>query len=198
MDQELTRLLHIAATGDREAHEQLWRQVYQQLRALANRQMRGEKTELILQPTALVHEVFLRLVGPECASWDNRRHFFSAASTAMVRIRVDEARKRLATKRGGDLEKVRLDFDVEAPFTEPIEVLAIHEALETLRYKSDRAAKVVEYRVFMGFNVEETADLLDVSKRTVTLDWRMACAWLHRELVEKPEKEDSSDSGASD
>ncbi len=155
--------------------------VYQELRGLAARQMRGERTEHTLSPTALVGEAWLRLAGPSVA-WDNRAHFYGAAAQAMRRILVDHARARSAAKRDRNRE-VPLDDDLPmATVRDDAEILAVHDALARLAELDPRQASIVELRYFGGLTIPDTADALGISAATVKREWTVARAWLHREL----------------
>jgi RNA polymerase sigma factor (TIGR02999 family) len=175
--QEVTRLLAAARDGERQAFEQLYALVYGELRGMAEARLRRERGGHTLQPTALVNEVYLRL-DPHRDSWNNRKHFFGAASHAMRSILVDHARRRLAEKRGGGLERVTFaDLDVAAPETD-LDLVALDEALEELERDEPRLAGVVTMRVFAGMSIEETAQALELSSATVKRDWLFARAWL--------------------
>jgi RNA polymerase sigma factor (TIGR02999 family) len=178
----ITSLLARAQEGDRQATDELLPLVYEELRQLADRFLVSEKRGATLQPTALVHEAYLRLVGSDRASWENRAHFFGAAARAIRRILVDRARARRAARRGGD-RPLRLDTDT--PLAEPgpsLEVLALDEALAKLASIDAQKARVVELRFFGGLSVDETAATLGVSASTVDRDWAFARAWLHRAM----------------
>jgi len=178
----ITRLLVKAKGGDEPARRQLWSAIHDELRAMARRQMAEEGPGHTLQPTALVHEVYFRLFGANQGEWNDRRHFFGAAARAMRQIRVDDARKRGRLKRGGDRARERLG-DVQALFDhDPLETLAVSEALDKLEAEDPRQAEVVMMRYFAGLTEEETAGALGVSRRTVQNDWHLARVWLHREL----------------
>ncbi len=179
----VTQLLARAAGGDDGAISSLFDLLYRELRRLAVSAMRSERDEHTLQPTALVHEVFLRLAD-DAASIENRRHFFSIAATAMRRILVEHARARHAGKRGGHAPRVSLDdVAVAAPSAlDPVDLEALDAALTRLASFDGRQARVVELRYFAGLSVEETADVLESSPRTVKRDWHMARAWLRREM----------------
>ena len=181
---ELTRLLEAVGKGDSRAREQLWTRVYQELRALAQRQMAAEPAGRTLQPTALVHEAYVRLLGGESFDWANRRQFFAAAAKAMRRIRIDDARRRGRQKRGGaGAKRVELKDDLHLAFDhDPSEVLAIHDALSQLEQTAPRAAAVVEQRYYAGLAMPEVADVLGISIRTAEYDWHYARAWLSRAL----------------
>jgi RNA polymerase sigma factor (TIGR02999 family) len=178
----ITSLLARAQEGDRQATDELLPLVYEELRQLADRFLVSEKRGATLQPTALVHEAYLRLVGSDRASWENRAHFFGAAARAIRRILVDRARARRAARRGGD-RPLRLDTDT--PLAEPgpsLEVLVLDEALAKLASIDAQKARVVELRFFGGLSVDETAATLGVSASTVDRDWAFARAWLHRAM----------------
>ncbi|RME36216.1 MAG: RNA polymerase subunit sigma, partial [Planctomycetota bacterium] len=155
MRQPVTALLRAVGEGDGEAAEQLWRAVYQELRQIARRQMACEPPGHTLQPTALVHEVWVRLFGSECFSFQNRRHFFSAAAHAMRELRVESARKRKRQKRGGSAGRVPLEGNEPVFEDDAHEVLAVSEALEQLATIDKRKAEVVMLRYFAGLTVEE-------------------------------------------
>ena len=175
--QNVTRLLVAARDGERRALEQLYAVVYGELRGMAEAQLRRERGGHTLQPTALVNEVYLRL-DPARDSWQNRRHFFGAASQAMRRILVDHARRRLADKRGAGLERVTFaDLDVAAPQAD-VDLVALDGALEELQHDEPRLAEVVTMRVFAGMSIDETAQALELSPATVKRDWNFARAWL--------------------
>ena len=175
--QNVTRLLVAARDGERRALEQLYAVVYGELRGMAEAQLRRERGGHTLQPTALVNEVYLRL-DPARDSWQNRRHFFGAASQAMRRILVDHARRRLANKRGAGLERVTFaDLDVAAPQAD-VDLVALDGALEELQHNEPRLAEVVTMRVFAGMSIDETAQALELSPATVKRDWNFARAWL--------------------
>jgi RNA polymerase sigma-70 factor, ECF subfamily len=177
---DVTRLLLDLSNGRREATDQLLPLVYAELRELAARLLRHERADHTLQPTALVHEAYLRLVDQRVGTWENRAHFLGIAAQAMRRILVDHARRRSATKRRG--ARVTLD-DAVAPSTGPsVDLLEIDAALSRLAELDPRQAQVVELRFFGGLSVEETAAVLGVGSATVKRDWTVARAWLHREL----------------
>lgn len=155
--------------------------LYDELRALAAREMRREATGHTLQPTALVHEAYLRLVGGAPATWESRAHFLNLAAQVMRRILVEHARGRGRHKRGGDRLRVTLDEQFAAGDTQA-DLTDIDEALERLASLDARKAKVVELRFFAGLSVEETAKVLAVSEPTVKRDWQFAKAWIQREL----------------
>lgn len=179
---EVTRLLALWSSGDASALERLAPLVYEELRTLAGRLLRGERAGHTLQPTALVNEAFLRLAGGRTVDWKGRTHFFAVAARAMRRILVDHARTRLAGKRGGGATRISL---TETPLSVPapdVDVLALDEALERLAGLDPGQARVVELRFFAGLSVEETAEAIGASPATVKREWSSARAWLFREL----------------
>jgi RNA polymerase sigma factor (TIGR02999 family) len=178
---EVTRLLVAWRDGQPGALDRLIPLVYDELRRQARRQLRQERAGHTLQPTALVHEAFLRLVG-QSAQWQNRRHFFAVASQAMRRVLVDHARARDAAKRGDGATRVTLDDAAVEGRPAEVDVLALDEVLGRLEQLDPRQARVVELRYFGGLSAPEAAEALEVSLATVNRDWAMARAWLFREL----------------
>jgi RNA polymerase sigma factor (TIGR02999 family) len=181
---EITRALSDIERGDPRAAERLLPLVYDELRKLAGHRMARESPGSTLQATALVHEAYLRLVGPEGAGgWESRGHFFGAAAEAMRRILVDAARRKNRLKHGGDRARVDLDaVQVAAP--DPREdLVALDEALTRLAAEDPQAARLVELRHFAGLSVDEAAEALGISPRTADRVWAFARAWLHRELT---------------
>jgi RNA polymerase sigma factor (TIGR02999 family) len=178
--QEVTRLLEELGHDQSDAAERLVPILYAELRTLAGKHMRAERADHTLQPTALVHEAFLRLVDQRNSRWQNRAQFFAMAARIMRRILVDHARRQHAAKRGNG-KHVTLDEDIVA-HSPGVDVLALEEALERLRTLDERVFRVVELRFYAGLEVVETAALLGVSEPTVKRDWRFAKAWLTREL----------------
>ncbi len=184
MDQKaITATLDGVVRGDADAMERLIPVIYQELRRLAAGYLRGERPGHTLQPTALAHEAFLRLVGNPDAEWQGRRHFLGVAARTMRSILVDHARRRRAQKRGGGLAAVPLDTGLIVAGNRPVEFDDLDRALDDLARLSERQARVVELRYFGGLTVEEVADLLGVSPVTVKRDWTTARAWLYRELT---------------
>ncbi len=179
---DITQLLQAIGDGDAGAGAQLMPVVYDELRQLAHRQLRRERTDHTLNTTALVHEAYLKLVQQDAAGWRNRGHFFGIAVQAMRRILVDYARRRIADKRGGGLAPVSLDEATIKVEERAVELIALDEALTRLAGFDERAAKLVECRFFGGLSIDETADALGVSPATVKRDWAAARAWLYREL----------------
>jgi RNA polymerase sigma factor (TIGR02999 family) len=181
----VTRLLAEVEVGkppDSNRHQQLFEAVYPELRRFAANIMRGERVNHTLQPTALVHEAYMKLVDDARVPWENRVHFLAIAGRAMRQILVDHARKVSAAKRGGDRQRVTLESMLEDAGAEPLEVLAVHDALERFAAMDERAARVVELKMFAGLTMPEIAQALGVSERTVHGDWSMAKMWLSREL----------------
>ncbi len=184
---DITRLLKAWGRGDKEALDQLMPLVYTQLRAQARRYMRDERSGLTMQTTVLVHEAYLRLTRAEDVDWHDRVHFFALSAQIMRRILVDAARKRAAAKRGGGAPRVdhssAVDLDqLPTADSDTASLCALDDALASLAQIDPRRAKVIELRFFGGLSVEETADVLEVSSQTVMRDWRLARAWLAREL----------------
>lgn len=179
---DVTGLLMRIRNGDREAEQQLIPLVYDTLRRLAANCMRQERADHTLQPTALVHETYLRLLGRGPDEWKCRSHFFAVAAQTMRRLLVDHARAHLAGKRGGLRKRVELDDRLLYAEDHPAELIALDEALERLAAIDERQARVVELRFFGGLSVEEAAKVLEVSDKTVKRDWAMARAWLHGEI----------------
>jgi len=175
-------LLREAGRGDRRAFDQLVPLVYETLRALAHRALRGERAGHTLSTTALAHEAYLKLVGVEQIAWQDRSHFFAMAARAMRRILVDYAVARNAQKRGGGVVAIELDAEALATENQIEDVLALNEALDRLESVAPHAVRVVECRVFTGMTIEETAAALELSPTTVKRHWSMARAWLNREL----------------
>jgi RNA polymerase sigma factor (TIGR02999 family) len=168
--------------GDKEALDQLMPIVYEELRRQARRYLRREQAGHTLQTTALIHEAYVRLVDQRNVQWQNRAHFFGIAAQLMRRILVDHARAKKRVKRGGSDVRVSLaDADVAVKGQE-LDVVAVDEALQRLAALDEQQSRVVELRFFSGLTVEETAEVMGISKATVKRDWAMAKAWLHREL----------------
>lgn len=178
-DVSATILLDRLNGGDREASEQLLPLVYQELRALAGSHFRGQPVNHTLQPTALVHEAYLRMIDAPSDRWQSRDHFFAVAALAMRQILTDSARRRKALKRGGDAARIDVDpGDLGEPDKNGIDIVALDEALEVLAKNDPRRHRVVELRFFGGMEMAAIARVLDVSLSTVEADWRAAKAWL--------------------
>lgn len=181
----VTHLLQQLSSGSEAAADQLIPLIYAELREIASRQMRRERGDHTLQPTALVHEAFLRLVGNNQSTWQNRQHFLGVAAQAMRRTLVDHARRRRAQKRGGNDEKIELDEALLAGSEAPaVDLEALDSALTSLGELDRRQARIVELRFFAGLSVEETAEVLGISPATVKRDWQFAKAWLRREMAD--------------
>jgi RNA polymerase sigma-70 factor, ECF subfamily len=182
LQQEVTQLLGDWRSGDERALDKLIAMVQPELRRLAHHYMSRERAGHTLQTTALLDEAYLLLADPSKPLWQNRTHFFAAAAQLMRRIMVDHARERQALKRGGDALKVTLDEAVLVTITRSEELLALDEALERLSAQDPRKSQIVELRYFGGLKVEEAAEFLKLSRRTVEREWNMAKAWLYRAL----------------
>lgn len=179
---EVTRLLQAWGAGDQNALQQLIPFVYNELHRLAQHYMAAERSAQTLQTTALVHEVYLRLVDVKNVDWQNRAHFYGICARLMRRILVDFARSRNYQKRGGHFPHIELEEAATVSLAVGSELLAVDEALKELASVDARKSAVVELRFFGGLTVEETAAALDVSVETVMRDWKLAKAWLLREL----------------
>jgi RNA polymerase sigma factor (TIGR02999 family) len=180
---DITRLLIAWSEGRREALDDLMPIVYADLRRVAAGYMRRETPGHALQPTALVHEAYVRLIDQTQVKWRNRAHFFGVAAGMMRRILVDNARRRRADKRGGGWERVTLAGDeAAADSRKAIDVLALHEALERLAAFDPQQARIVELRYFGGLTIEETAEVVGISPATVVREWTIAKAWLRADL----------------
>jgi RNA polymerase sigma-70 factor (ECF subfamily) len=181
-ESQVTRLLVAWREGDKQALDLLTSVVYDELRKLAERYLRDERAAATLQPTALVHEAYVRLVAQEMPDWQSRSHFFGVAAHLMRQILVDNARRHRSAKRGSGAPKAMLDEAMGFAPAQSGDVLALNDALSALEAVDPRKCKVIELRYFGGFSVEETARALDVSVATIGREQRMAEAWLHREL----------------
>ena len=180
---DVTGLLLHWSQGEDDALERLGPVIYEEGRHIAARQLRRERVDHTLDPTALVHELYLRLVDQRRTTWQNRAQFYGICASLMRRILVDHARARHAGKRGGKAVFVSLDAAGEAAAASAaVDVLAIDEALERLAVQDADQLRIVELRFFAGLTVEETAHVLGCSARTVRREWRLARAWLYREL----------------
>jgi RNA polymerase sigma factor (TIGR02999 family) len=179
---DVTRLLARWNDGDEAALQQLVPLVHEELRRLARRHMAGERPGHTLQPTALVNEAYLRLVNLTHMRWQNRAHFLAMAARLMRRILVDFARSRGYQKRGGGAKQVSFNQALDVAEDLPTDVVALNDALEALADVDDRKSRVVELRFFGGLSVEETAEVLSVSRETVKRDWTFAKMWLLRHL----------------
>jgi RNA polymerase sigma factor (TIGR02999 family) len=179
---DVTALLADWARGDRAALDRLLPLIYAELRRIAMRQLRRERVGHTLQPTALVHEVYLRLIDQRRVEWRDRAHFLGVAAQIMRRILVDHARRHAAGKRGGGMAVVSIDEAKEIVASDEIPILAFDRALDRLESSDAELARIVELRAFGGLTIDEAAHVLRLSPSTVKRDWRTARAWLNREL----------------
>jgi RNA polymerase sigma factor (TIGR02999 family) len=182
---DVTRILHRVRAGEPAAEAELWPVVYEELRMVAERQLQRDFGGS-LDATALVHEAFLRLVDPQAIEWRDRAHFFGIAARAMRQALVDQARRRMADKRGGGKAAVSLsqvELGIELPLAD---LVALDGALDRLDALSPRLRRIVEYRFFGGMTEAEVASLLGITERTVQRDWARARAWLYKELYPAP------------
>lgn len=179
---EVTKLLLDWGNGDKAALDKLFPAVYQELRRLARNHMRRERADHTLQTSALVNEAYLRLVDYKQVHWQNRAHFYAVAAQAMRRILVDYARAHRAAKRGAGGQKVSLDEAAIISEERAEELLALDNALNRLEQLDDRKCRIVEMRYIGGLSVEEVAEVVGISARTVEREWRAAKAWLYREI----------------
>lgn len=181
-DAEVTRLLGRARDGEGDAVEALLPLLYDDLREIARRTFRRERANHTLQPTALVHEAWMRVAGQTAGTWEDRAHFLGIAARVMRQVLVDHARRRGALKRSGPHEAVTMERVPDDRDARPVDVLALDEALARLAGLDPRKARVVELRLFAGMTMDEVAEALGVSKRTAEGDWAFARAWLRAEL----------------
>jgi RNA polymerase sigma factor (TIGR02999 family) len=180
---DITRLLRELSQGRSNSLDRLMPLVYDQLRRISHRQLRGERRGHTLSTTALVHEAYLKLVDIEAVDWRDRGHFFAMAGRLMRRVLVDHARTRKRRKRGGDWVRVPLDGALDVSIERADTLLALDEALDRLEARNERQSRVVHYRFFVGLSVEETAAALGISEATVKRDWAYSRAWLNRSLA---------------
>jgi RNA polymerase sigma-70 factor, ECF subfamily len=178
----ITVLLHKVSKGDREAVDLLLPVIYDELRKLAANYLRRERPDHTLQPTALVHEAYLRLIDQSRVNWQNRAHFFGVSAQIMRRLLVDHARKHNAEKRGQDFQKLSLDENIDRAVERSAELIALDDALKTLATFDANKARMVELRYFGGLSIEETAGVMGVTPTTIKRHWRLAKAWLHGEM----------------
>jgi RNA polymerase sigma factor (TIGR02999 family) len=182
---DVTVILHRIEQGDPQAAEELLPLVYEELRRLAAAKMANEAAGHTLQPTALVHEAWLRLVGNDDKKWDGRAHFFGAAAEAMRRILIDRARRKYAIRHGGNQQRVDIEnVDLDAP-AESDQLLAINDALDALAVEHKVEAELVKLRYFVGMTNEEAAEVLGITPRSAKYYWTHARAWLFREINRK-------------
>lgn len=184
-NEEVTRILEAASSGDASAVENLIPILYDELRKLAAWRLNRERAPQTLQATALVHEAYLKL-SPGEEKWENRKHFFSAAAEAMRRILIDRARKRRAIRHGGEMARTEfVEADICSPGMDDSELLSIHEVLGRFAEIEPRKAELVKLRYFVGLTIEEASEALGVSIPTAKRDWVFAKAWLFREINKK-------------
>jgi RNA polymerase sigma factor (TIGR02999 family) len=181
MPDDVERIANPDSDGDRALAERT-SALYSELRRLAGHYLQQERSNHTLQATALVHEVYLRLVGQKAVQWENRNQFLGIAAQLMRRILLDYSRSHQASKRGGDVDKVSLQEQVIFSKTRPTDIVALDEALTRLAKIDSRQARLVELRFFGGLDIEETAQVLEISPATVKRSWLVAKAWLAREL----------------
>jgi RNA polymerase sigma-70 factor (ECF subfamily) len=179
---QITERLIAWGNGEAAALDDVIPAVYNELRRMADRYLRLERADHTLQPTALVHEAYLRLIDQRQVSWQNRAHFFGVAAQMMRRILVDHARTRQRDKRGGNAQKLPLDEFMNLSQGRAADLVALDDALKGLAELDRRKSRVVELRFFGGLSVEETAEVLGVSPQTVLRDWKLAKAWLYQEI----------------
>ena len=180
---DITTLLRAWRDGDDRALDQLTSLVYAEMHRLARSHMAREKSDHILQSTALISEIYLQLGNVRKTDWKNRTHFFGVCSQLMRHALTDYARSRLYLKRGGEMQQVTIDENLEVPNSDPdAELIALDDALRALAEFDERKSQIVQLRFFGGFSVEETAEALKISKRTIEREWMSAKAWLLREL----------------
>jgi RNA polymerase sigma-70 factor (ECF subfamily) len=180
---EITQQLLAWSKGDEAALDKLIPAVYQELRRMADHYLRGEQAGHSLQPTALVHEAYLRLIDQTRVEWHNRAHFFGVAAQMMRRILIDHAKAKHRAKRGGTAPKVSLDEGATFSNERAAELVALDDALQVLSQMDERKGRIVELRYFGGLTVDETAQVLGVSDKTVMRDWNLAKAWLYQQLT---------------
>jgi RNA polymerase sigma factor (TIGR02999 family) len=181
----VTEILACLHAGDRDATTKLVNVLYGELRNMARAHMSTEASGHTLQPTALVHEAYLRLLGGDTTRFENRHHFFAAAAEAMRRILVERARRARTAKRGGDRKRQRME-GLEPAVEEPVlDLIALDQALEQLQERDDRLSQVVKLRFFAGLTIEQTAELLGLTSRTVNRDWIAARQWLWARMTDE-------------
>jgi RNA polymerase sigma-70 factor, ECF subfamily len=189
---EVTRILNDVSAGDRDAPARLMPLVYDELRRLASRYLSRERPDHTLQPTALVHEAYVRLVDQTQVSWQNRAHFIGVAAQMMRRILVDHARLRHGEKRGGHRQKMPLDEAVSFEGKRDVDLIALDDALSDLARLDPGQSRIVELRFFGGLTLEETAEVMAISRSTVKREWIMAKAWLYDQLSNEARGQDEA------
>jgi RNA polymerase sigma-70 factor, ECF subfamily len=181
---EITQMLLELTDGNQEVVNQILPHIYDELRRLASSYLRRERSNHTLQPTALVHEAYMKLIDQSRVKWQNRAHFFGIAAQVMRRILMDHARKHTAEKRGGEAELLPIEEEILiVSHDKSAELIALDDALQQLSEIDERKAKIVELRYFGGLSIEETAEVLGVSVPTINREWRMAKAWLYSEIA---------------
>ncbi len=183
--QEVTQVLVDWSKGDQNAPDRLMPLVYEELRKLARNYLQRERSDHTLQATGLVHEAYLRLVDQSSMTWQNRAHFFAVAAQVMRRILVDHARAHRAEKRGGEREKIEFDEALAPSGEKAVDLIALDDALHDLVTFDPRQSRIVEMRFFGGLTNEEIGDVLGISPRTIKREWRLAKAWLRREIMKE-------------
>lgn len=181
---DITMLIRASATGRPEDTDRLMAAIYDDLKRLAASQLKQERPEHTLHPTALVHEAYIRLVNQRTAEWNDRLHFFSIAARIIRRILIDHARERQALKRGGGRRAIAIEPDEVASPERDLDLVALDEALEELATLSERQARIVELRFFGGLTIPEIAEALSIGSRSVDREWQAARAWLFHRLSE--------------
>jgi RNA polymerase sigma factor (TIGR02999 family) len=181
--QQITQLLLAWGDGDKAALDKLVPLVYDDLRQIARRYMRGQRAGHTLQTTALVNEAYVRLIDSSRVKWHDRTHFFAISARLMRRVLIDLARAKNSLKRGGEQIQISLAEEIEAPMEKETDLVALDEALQNLAKLSLRQSQIVELRYFGGLSEEEIAETFKISTRTVRRDWNVARAWLYRELA---------------
>ncbi|MBZ0113724.1 MAG: sigma-70 family RNA polymerase sigma factor [Thermoanaerobaculia bacterium] len=195
--ERITEILQAIERGESQSSDALLPVVYEELRRLARSRMARERPGQTLQPTALVHEAYLRLLGGD-DSWQNRGHFFAAAAEAMRRILIEKARSKARNKRGGDYRRTTLEDLAGADGIDPTELLDLDRALDALTRQDSQMAGIVKLRYFAGFSIAETAEILDISERSVNRSWTAARTWLATEVAMGREDREPSPSESSD
>ena len=180
----ITQMLIELTDGNQEVVNQILPHIYDELKRLASSYLRRERVNHTLQPTALVHEAYMKLIDQKRVQWQNRAHFFGIAAQVMRRILMDHARKHQADKRGGEAEKLPIEEEILVVSHEKsAELIALDDALQTLAGIDEQKAKIVELRYFCGLSIEETAEVMGVSVPTINRQWRMAKAWLYSQIA---------------
>ena len=188
-EHDLTSLLLDWSRGNPDALNQLAPLIYEELHRMASRQLRRERNEHTLQSTALVHEVYLKLIDQDRVQWQDRNHFFAVASQMIRHILVDHARARFAAKRGSGQVQLEFDESIALPGKSDKDLLALDDAMQALAQLDQRQSRIVELRFFGGLSIEESAEVLNVSPATVKRDWNVARAWLYRQLARSSNSE---------